>query len=205
MAGGLVAAYNEVTTMKKCPKCGETKAFSDFYANKRRADGVQTYCVSCTREYQAERQRLRKPETRPYARRSVREGNCKHPGGCPNPIQANGLCNMHAQRVWSKGDPGPVESLRAKNGEGSLDPSGYRVVTVDGKRMLEHRYVMEMMLGRPLLKPETVHHKNGQRADNRPLNLELWSHSQPKGQRVEDKLAWAREFIALYGETQLKL
>jgi len=34
--------------------------------------------------------------------------------------------------------------------------------------------------------------------DNRESNLELWSSSQPKGQRVEDKVAWAREILALY-------
>ena len=64
--------------------------------------------------------------------------------------------------------------------------------------ILEHRMVMQERLGRPLLPEENVHHINGVRDDNRPENLELWSHSQPKGQRVEDKLRWAREFLALY-------
>ena len=35
---------------------------------------------------------------------------------------------------------------------------------------------------------------------NRIENLELWSKSHPCGQRVEDKLEWAIDFIQRYGD-----
>lgn len=61
---------------------------------------------------------------------------------------------------------------------------------------------MRRILGRELLPHERVHHKNGQRADNRPGNLELWSVWQPAGQRVADKIAWAKDLLKTYGDLQ---
>lgn len=85
----------------------------------------------------------------------------------------------------------------------TINSNGYRVRQwrdSDGgyHREYEHRTVMERMLRRPLRADENVHHVNGNRADNRESNLELWSTSQPSGQRVADKVAWAREILALY-------
>jgi len=121
----------------------------------------------------------------------------------------NGVhCAMHRARLLKTGDVGGPARIRRNFGDGHLNRQGYLIV----RGALEHRTVMAAHLGRPLTPEENVHHINGVRDDNRLENLELWNTSQPSGQRVPDKVAWAIELLELYAPdvlsahaTQLKL
>lgn len=42
--------------MKACPRCGETKPYTDFYKCKRGLLGLQSYCKYCKRKYRYVRQ-----------------------------------------------------------------------------------------------------------------------------------------------------
>jgi len=120
--------------------------------------------------------------------------------GCGRRSLKKGYCGMHAQRLAKRGEAGGPEPERPP-ALGWHHRDGYLIVSVPGRgSVLKHRLVMEERLGRRMERHETVHHINGVRLDNRIENLELWSSHQPRGQRVADKVAWAREIIATYGE-----
>jgi hypothetical protein len=110
------------------------------------------------------------------------------------------LCERCTKYLYRTGKNAPP-NIRKINPKfsGSLRKDGYISILINGRRKLQHTLTMEKFIGRELYKNESIHHKNGVRNDNRIENLELWTNNQPSGQRVEDKINWAVNFLNLYG------
>ena len=98
--------------------------------------------------------------------------------GCSRPANCKTMCAAHYSRVRKHGVTG-TSLIKRKDGAGSIHPrSGYLLIRDGGRTRHAHRVKMERHIGRKLLPTEDVHHKNGNKLDNRIENLEIMLHSE---------------------------
>lgn len=113
---------------------------------------------------------------------------------------ARGWCGKHYWRWRSNGDP--LKILRAETGHGHITQYGYKVILINGKKIFEHRFLMEKYIGRKL-KPfpdEIVHHINHNTSDNRIKNLELMSQSDHRKKEHGQKIIGHKKECTQCGE-----
>jgi len=152
--------------------------------------------------------KIRKPEYRfafcvlCYIKINDRNGKAKYCKTCGKKVSAQRCFIKHRKK---KGIP--MDQRKIEHRGWHYTKKGYKLLS--GKhshpnaqkngRIMEHIFIWSQHFGRPLKKGENIHHRNGIVDDNRIENLELWSSVQPSGQRVEDKISWAKELLSQYG------
>lgn len=181
---------------KVCRSCKVRRVISQFGKNCSKADGLNIYCRPCKSAVAKKRY-----ESGEVSRRFV-PLDCQHCGVRFQPTgPGQKFCSVQCRwddvrktaecptchktfQVATFGQTYCSKQCKFDAGIGQRRRSGrYWIVRVPrntpgillhGRQwMLEHRYVMQQKLGRPLTRRESVHHINGDRDDNRPENLQL--------------------------------
>jgi hypothetical protein len=198
-ARGLCHTHYGAWRQGRLPKIETLPLKRDMPKGSCRADSCDRPAAGrglCHAHYQQERMGV---PLRPV-RISREKRGCVVPN-CKDRHEAHGYCVFHYRRAVGSGEVPSGHRLPSLVGEGYVRlfvPSHPNAQKTG--HILEHTYVMSAILGRPLWPDENVHHKNGVKHDNRPENLELWAGvgRQPKGQRVDDLVAWAKEILGRY-------
>lgn len=182
---------------------------------RRKYEGVVCRFDGCDRQarsdelcYAHAQQFRRLGELHPIGWRPPRERKVCAEESCDLDAVKRGLCATHYRQWWRAGRTQPIHQTPGRrvlsDGYVYVKRPGNVECRKTGGWGLEHRVVMADLLGRALHADESVHHRNGDREDNRPENLELWSRWQPVGQRVDDKVAYAKELLARYAPDVLR-
>lgn len=183
-----------------CPICGET-----FQFYPRRSRPLKPCCSRKCSNIQRTKMKLCPVCGKKFRYWKLKQVHCsRRCMGVASRKQTRFICNNCSKPFWVPNSwilrkshfgkycsvrcaaVGRVRIIEKREVSKYVDHQGYVNLYIDGKRIKEHRFIVEQQIGHPLLPTEIVHHKNGIRNDNRFENLEVWIKGHPIGQRIAD-------------------
>lgn len=148
---------------KECPVCNQT--FSPRVSKAK----------YCSRKCYYEMKRIRGDRVNWTPEMRKRMSNLHRGKGNP----------MYGKDSWCKGKKRPeITGDKHPNWKGGywISEDGYKVLQnnleTDGKKISEHKKILEEKIGRKLEENEVTHHINGNKLDNRPENLEVMTRAE---------------------------
>ncbi len=146
------------TTKYCCRSCQAYDLAKRGISGRKKTTGVNIECSYCGNIFYAEQNRIKKYNVK-YCSRS---------------------CSAKVNLVKY------IEVYGFKKSKKPLHK--YKTILINGKRVREHRYIMENHLGRKLERWEHVHHINDNSLDNRIENLLILSNSDHQKIEVKNRL-----------------
>jgi hypothetical protein len=187
-----------------CKACGTEfkKGAGELREYRKKHGHDQQYCsIKCSADGRVEESALRQTFACEHCGKTNHKKKYSSQARRQKFYHRHRFCNARCKGDWQIAKA----AERFKRGEYTRHiKRGYAWLSVPkavtGKKhgILEHRYVMQLALGRKLLPEETVHHRNGDTLDNRIENLELFSTNHGEGARITDKITHAIYVCKLY-------
>jgi len=168
--------------IKYCGKCDTTKFTDEFNNSVTTKDGKQTCCRSCSKAYnKANKVKIAAKRKEYYADNSAsllknqkeyyQNNREKRLDYARKTYTKNALVLTHDRAVeLLKYEPstGSLTWISSGKEAGTMAGNGYKIVTVDTNKYMLHRVIWLIQHGEF---PENIDHINGDRIDNRLVNL----------------------------------
>jgi len=165
---------------KQCSKCKIYLATEMFTKDNTKKDGYYSSCKKCVRSWRVKVGRI-----------GIRENLSEEYKRCAKCKKVLRKDNDFAKDSSKKDgyyssckDCRRIQTGVKKRIRKKMDSGGYKF----GVKNRLHREIMGNIIGRKLNRNEIVHHKNGDKTDNRPENLEIMTNSEHSKYHYEKEI-----------------